>query len=223
MRLVTGGLLRKLPTGYQLKVYFCGCLSFSLGAAAFIASHLGTDPLDVFALGLKRHMPITVGIAQAGFAALCLLIWASWNKRLPILSPFFTFLFCGSLIDLWMYLEIGRLSHLPPLQLLLIGAALCAYGSSLIIMSGFGIRAMDLLAITMTYKWKTPFWLNKGQLESALLISGWLLGGPVGVGTIVFLCVVGWCIQPLIVLNTSLFSLRNLGFGTVSEYSVSHI
>jgi uncharacterized protein len=195
----------------QCVLYLSGCVIFSFGAACFIASHLGTDPLDVFALGLKNHIPITVGIAQGGFAALCLLVWGAWNRQRPPLSPFFTFFFCGSLIDLWMWGEVARRTNLPPYQLLFLGVLLCGIGSALIIMSGIGIRAMDLVAITMFEKLNWPFWICKGILEVLLLVSGTLMGGPVGVGTICFLAVVGFSIQPLMWLGSEWCGLPNYG------------
>jgi uncharacterized protein len=203
----------------QYVTYISGCLLFSYGAACFIASNLGTDPLDVFALGLLRHFPITVGIAQGGFAAACLGIWALWNRRIPIVSPFVTFFFCGSLIDLWMYTHTAQRLGLRPSGLLLTGVSLCAYGSSLIIMSGIGIRAMDLVAITATYKCRLPFWLCKGVAELFLLVSGWLLGGPVGIGTIVFLTCVGWMIQPVMWANERLFRIQNYGLQPLDQTS----
>jgi uncharacterized membrane protein YczE len=195
----------------QYILYLASCCLFSFGANAFIASHLGTDPLDVFALGLKNHIPITVGIAQGGFAALCLLVWALWNHKRPPLSPFFTFFFCGSLIDLCMWTKVAYRLGLGPYSLLIMGVVLCGMGSAGIIMSGIGIRAMDLVAITMFKKLNLPFWLCKGILEMMLLASGWLMGGPVGIGTIAFLGVVGWSIQPMMWCGEVLFSLPNYG------------
>jgi uncharacterized protein len=200
----------------QYELYLAGCVAFSFGANAFIASHLGTDPLDVFSLGLKKHMPMTIGIAQGGFAALCLIVWGIWNRRRPPLSPFFTFFFCGSLIDLWMWSGIANQLRLGPYLLLLLGVMLCGIGSALIIMSGIGIRAMDLVAITMYERLSQPFWLCKGILEVMLLVSGWLMGGPVGIGTVAFLGVVGWSIQPMMWFAGRYFSLPNYGLRSPS-------
>lgn len=195
----------------QYLLYLTGCLMFSVGADFFIGSQLGTDPLDVFSLGLLKHLPITVGIAQAGFALLCLGIWSVWNRKAPPISPLVTFFFCGSLIDLWMHVRLDTFVLVHAYPLMLMGTALCAYGSSLIIMSGIGIRAMDLVAITMTRRWYIPFWLTKGLMEMFLLGAGWWLGGPVGIGTFCFLIVVGWMIQPLMMANEKVLNLPNHG------------
>jgi len=210
--------LRPNFTRNQYLVYLAGCLLFSFGACCFIEAKLGTDPLDVFSLGLLKHVKfMTVGLAQGGFAALCLLIWAIWNRRLPLISPFVTFFLCGTLIDLCMGEKyrhgpnVASFIPLSPWPLMIVGVLLCAYGSSLIIMSGIGIRSMDLVAITMVRKWKVPFWACKGILEVLLLATGWALDGPLGWGTVFFLAFVGWLIQPLMWMNGKLFRLPNYG------------
>ncbi|MFD0318992.1 YczE/YyaS/YitT family protein [Streptomyces flavalbus] len=192
-------------------VYLIGCLLFSSGAACFIHADLGTDPLDVFALGVLEHAPLTIGIVQATVAAVCLAGWAAWNRRRPPVSPFVTFFLCGSIIDALRALEAASLLPVPSTVLMLVGVGLCTYGSALIIISGIGIRAMDLVAITMTHRWRWPFWTAKGSLELVLLAAGWVLGGPVGVGTVCFLVLVDTLLQPCMRLNTRLFSLRNHG------------
>jgi uncharacterized protein len=190
--------------------YLAGCVFFSLGAYLFIASDLGTDPLDVFALGLLRHVPLTVGIAQAGIAVICLVIVAIWTRRRPVLSPLFTFFFCGSIIDVLIWTDALRLLPVGPYVMLGGAVVLCALGSALIIMSAFGIRAMDLLSIVIVSRLRWPFWVAKGMLELVLLTAGWVMGGPVGIGTVCFLVGVDLLIQPLVWLNSRL-GIRNRG------------
>ncbi|WP_371658310.1 YitT family protein [Streptomyces sp. NBC_00280] len=192
-------------------VYLAGCLFFSAGAAFFIHSDLGTDPLDVFSLGLLEHVPLTIGIAQALVAVVCIAIWAVWNRRRPVVSPFVTFFLCGSLIDVLRAVDAAGYVPLSKTGVMLLGVLMCTQGSALIIMSGVGIRAMDLVAITMTHRWRWPFWCAKGALELVLLGSGYVMGGPVGVGTACFLVFVDTLIQPCMALNARLFSLRNHG------------
>ena len=193
-------------------VYLAGCLSFSLGAHFFIQSRLGTDPLDVFSLGVLRHLPLTIGIVQATVAAVCIGVWAVWNRRRPVVSPFITFFLCGSLIDVFQWTglaaKMGLTAHYP---LVFLGALLCAHASALIIMSGFGIRAIDLVAITIRHRLSWPFWAGKGTIEGILLVTGWLLGGPVGVGTVIFLASVDLLIEPFVIFNQRYLAIPDHG------------
>ncbi|UFZ03314.1 hypothetical protein LQG66_29420 [Bradyrhizobium ontarionense] len=195
----------------RLFIYLAGCITFSVGAYCYIYSHLGTDPLDVLALGLRTHLPVTVGMVQTAVAVVCLAGTAVLTSRRPLLSPLLTFFLCGNLIDLLLHVELGPFLAINPLSFMVLGTMLCAYGSALIIMSGFGIRAIDLLAIAIVKRWSAPFWLAKGSLEALLLGSGYLLGGPVGIGTLSFMVLVNGLIQPMMWGNGRLFNLPNFG------------
>lgn len=209
-----GGVV--LPLGHrrsQYGLYLAGCVLFSIGATCFIEAQLGTDPLDVFALGVRDHTPLTVGLAQGGFAALMLVVWTGLMRRAPSVWPFITFLFCGTLIDVLLATTWIANVATPDLALMLVGVGLCAFGSAYIIMSGIGIRAMDLVALALTERTGRPFWVFKAVLEALLLAVGWLLGGPVGVGTVFFLVFVGFLIQPVMAINARVARLPNYGTG----------
>nr|ACX83631.1 putative membrane protein [uncultured soil bacterium V167] len=202
----------------RLGVYLAGCVVFAAGATLFIHSAYGVDPLDTLALGLLEHVPLTIGIAQALVAVVCIALWSVWNRRRPVLSPFVTFLLCGSLIDL---MRLTDTSALPRPVQLAIGVLLCAYGSALIIMSGIGIRAMDLVVITMTQRWRWPFWVAKASVEAVLLAVGWVLGGPVGVGTLCFLVFVDGLIQPFMAFNRRALRLENRGLVLAGSHAAA--
>lgn len=195
------------PSQYAL--YLAGCVLFAVGATCFVEAGLGTDPLDVFALGVRDVTPLTVGLAQGLFAALMLAVWAGLKRRVPSIWPFVTFFFCGSMIDVWLHTGLLGRTPLPDWSLMLVGVGLCALGSAYIIMSGIGIRAMDLVAIALVERTGRPFWLFKAISEVLLLAAGWALGGPVGVGTVFFLVFVGFLIQPVMTLNGRLVGLPN--------------
>lgn len=200
--------------------YFIGCFLFSIGAKFFINSNLGVDPLDSMLIGLANKFHCKIGTASAIIAILFLCVWSLWNKRKPVLTPFITMTLVGYLLDFWNYLlpraEIITFPY--SYELLIAGLLICSYASSLIIMSGIGIRTMDLVAITIVNKLKLPFVLSKGSIETSFIIAGYLLGGPLGVGTIAFLFLVGPLIQPFIMLNEKLLKITD--FGLSNENSI---
>ena len=118
-----------------------------------------------------------------------LALWTIWNWKWPPISPFVTMSFVGTLIDVWnwIHLESFTTPILSPYPMLF--------------MSGIGIRIMDLVAITIVKKWKWSFFSAKMLFEVGFFASGWLLGGPVGIGTLLFVCVVGPFIQPFVWAN----------------------
>ncbi len=219
MKLIIRKYVSQFPQmNAQLAIFILGCLFFSIGAKFFIDSKLGVDPLDVLCIGLTKQLPITIGIASGIVALFFLSIWTFWNKQWPPISPFFTTFFVGNLIDLWNWLHLENLTaFLPRYTVLALGVFICSYASALIIMSGIGIRIMDLVAITIVNRWRWQFISAKMFLEIAMFLIGWSLGGPVGIGTLVFLAVVGTLIQPLIWLNSTYFAMSNFGLPRVVQ------
>lgn len=203
----------------QIIMYLFGCSLFSIGAKFFIDSQLGTDPLDVLVIGMNLHLHLGMGICSSIVAIFFLTWWTIWNKKFPPFTPFVTTALVGFLIDLWNFLIIESYTTqlLSPYPMLIIGLFICSYASSLIIMSGIGIRIMDLVALTMIKKWNWSFFRSKMSLEIGLFSIGWLLGGPIGVTTILFLFIVGPFIQPFMIFNSSFFSLPNYGLSMQSD------
>lgn len=212
---------------YQVLVYCAGIVLFSVGAKTFIDAGLGTDPLDVLVIGMNQHLNLGLGVCSSIIAALFITWWMVWNRKLPPLTPFVSTAAVGFLLDFWGAVELERFTveALPVLPIELFGYTLnvtlvaldiaallaCSYASALIIMSGIGIRIMDLLAITMIERWGWSFFRAKMTLEVALFTSGWLLGGPMGVTTVLFLVFVGPFIQPFMWVNAKYLSIPNHG------------
>jgi uncharacterized protein len=203
----------RLPPPGLLIVYLLGCVFFSIGAKFFIDAELGVDPLDVMVLGIVEHTGLTIGIVAGAVAIVFLAVWAVWNRRVPPVSPFVTNFLIGSLIDVWNWIgmEASTTPLLAPWPMLLSGLVIASYGSALIIMSGIGIRVMDLVAITMVREWRMPFWVAKTIIEVFFCVTGWALGGPIGIGTLMFLLIVAPLIQPFVAFNVRWLGVPNHG------------
>jgi uncharacterized protein len=200
----------------RLPIYLTGCVSFSLGVKLFIDADLGVDPFHAMTLGLVKVVDVPylqVGFMDGSVTLVMLIVWMAWNKRLPPISTFITMVLVGSLIDLWNWLEIEAVTRSLGSRVLpmLIGLVLNAYGSALIIMSGIGIRVVDLVALTMVERLGWRFYQAKLALEAGFLAIGWLLGGPVGIAAVAFVLVVGPFVEPLIWANQRFLKLPDYG------------
>jgi uncharacterized membrane protein YczE len=206
----------------RLPQWFLGCVLFSLGIKCFIDSRLGTDPLHAMIIGIVKKLDIPyvkIGVIELIVVTISLIVWCLWNKKFPIVtvaSVFFTMVIVGFLIDLWNYIALERVTTwIPnPWALCVGGLVADAYASALIIMSGFGIRNMDLLAITIVRKIGWPFIAAKMLLEVGFVIVAWLTGGPVGAATLLFVLIVGSLIQPFMALNAHVLGLTNRGMAS---------
>ena len=124
-------------------------------------------------LGIVKHIGLTIGIVSGSIALFFLALWTIWNWKWPPISPFVTMSFVGTLIDIWnwIHLESFTTPILSPYPMLFSGLILASYGSSLIIMSGIGIRIMDLVAITIVKKWEWSFFSAKMLFEVDFLLQ----------------------------------------------------
>jgi uncharacterized protein len=200
----------------RLPVYLTGCVCFSLGVKLFIDADLGVDPFHAMTLGLVKVIDVPylqVGFMDGSITLAMLIVWMAWNKRLPPVSTFVTMVLVGGLIDLWNWLDIEAVTRNLGSSVLpmLIGLVLDAYGSALIIMSGIGIRVVDLVALTMVKRLGWRFYQAKLSLEAGFLAIGWLLGGPVGIAAVAFVLVVGPFVEPLIWANQRFLKLPDYG------------
>lgn len=203
----------------RLPLWFLGCVMFSLGVKLFVDSRLGADPLHAMIIGIANKLDVPyvkIGAIELVVVVVSLVVWCVWNKKFPILtvaSVFFTMVLVGFLIDLWnnINLESASTRLADPWMLAASGLVVDAYASALIIMSGFGIRNMDLLAITLVQRLRWPFIAGKMLFEVGFVAVAWLTGGPVGVVTLLFVLIVGGLIQPFMALNARAFGLPNYG------------
>jgi uncharacterized protein len=200
----------------QRGMYLIGCVAFSLGVEMFLAAGLGVDPFHAMTIGIVRAVDqpyVGVGLVDGAVTLALLFAWMIWNRRLPPLSIFLTMLLVGCLIDLWGALGIRlRLAPaLPSMLLMLLGLLLVAYGSALIIMSGIGLRVVDLVALSFVRHLRWRFYLAKLAVEAGFLVGGVLSGGPVGLATVAFVLVVGPFVEPMIWANRRYFHLPDRG------------
>jgi uncharacterized membrane protein YczE len=137
----------------------------------------------------------------------------AWNRKLPPISTFGTMLLVGLMVDFWNWVDVELVTErlrLPEL-LMLAGLMLDAYGSALIIMSGIGIRVVDLVALTFVNRLGWRFYRAKLILEGAFLAAGIVFGGPVGIAAVAFVAVVGPFVEPFIWANRRFLNLPDYG------------
>jgi uncharacterized membrane protein YczE len=191
-----------------------GCILFSLGVKLYIDADLGTDPLHSMVVGATDALGLPyvgVGLGVSVVTGAFLAVWSAWNRRLPPLSTFITMALVGYLVDLWNLIGLERYSTAAatPMAMMLMGMLLHAYASALIVMSGIGVRVMDLVAVSIVRHCGWSFLLGKLSIEACFFALAWLLRGPIGVGTVAFLAVVGCLVPSFMWANERLLQLPN--------------
>jgi uncharacterized membrane protein YczE len=183
-------LLNKFPS------FFFGLFLFAVGIVTNLNAGLGTLPWIVLSVSITNHTPLTLGQVTQLISLLVLII--GWILGFP---PGFGTLanmyFVGLFIDL---LETWRLIPLPinlleRFLMLLISIILLGLGTLFHIRVQLGAGPRDGLMLGIVRVLDRPVFLIRGSLEITVCVLGYLLGGPVGIGTLITALTIGYSIQ----------------------------
>ncbi|MDM8301948.1 YczE/YyaS/YitT family protein [Collinsella tanakaei] len=182
-----------------LIILLIGLTVAHLGVTLFLQSALGTDTFTVFIQGLSRVFHLTVGTVHV--IVLCILMVLMLLTTKGYVKPgTVVCAFCGGpIIDLLTWMLQGAINETSPMALrvisMLVGCVVLALGMSIVINSNAGTGPNDLVAIILSDKLeKIEFrWVRVG-CDLFFVAAGFVLGGTVGVGTVV----AAFCTGPLV-------------------------
>lgn len=181
-----------------------GLFIYGGGLALMVSADIGLSPWDVLAMGISIQTTLSFGWATVLVSGLVLLIWIPLKVKLGI-GSILNALLVGLFADLW-------LTFLPSYELLVskiavfsIGTITIGLATGLYISAGLGKGPRDGLMVGTAEKVKKPFWIVRSFYEVLVLVIGFSLGGPVGLGTVIFVVSIGYLTQ----LGLQLFKLAD--------------
>jgi uncharacterized membrane protein YczE len=179
----------------RLARLFFGLVLFGFGLALMVIADLGLSPWDVFHQGISQRTGIPIGTVVIITGLLLLVFWIPLKERIGI-GTIANAIVIGLTLDLFLLILPDQLDVLAVRWLsMLLGVLLVAIGSGFYIGAGLGPGPRDGLMTGITRRTGYPLGLVRGVLEIGVLIIGWLLGGTVGVGTLVFAFGIGPLVQ----------------------------
>lgn len=172
-----------------------GLVLFGLGIALTVIADLGLGPWDVFHQGLSERTGIPIGTMIIIVSVLVLVAWIPLKERIG-LGTIANAIVIGVTVDLALLVLPERLDLvLAQWAALLFGVLLVAIGSGFYIGAGLGPGPRDGLMTGLNRLTGRSIGLVRAAIEVAVLILGWLLGGTIGVGTLVFAFAIGPLVQ----------------------------
>ena len=178
---------------FRWSVYFLGLLTMSLGIVLTIRAELGVSPWDVLHIGLYNQFGLTIGTWAIIVGGSILIISALLTRKWPQLGAFVNMLTVGVFIDLYLLLPfLATPSNIVgQLFMLLIGILFMGYGIGIYISARCGAGPRDSLMMALVEKTGKSISVIRGSIELLVLMVGWLLGGPVFIGTILLTLTIG--------------------------------
>lgn len=182
-----------------LLVLLAGLAIAHLGVTLFLLSELGTDTFTVFIQGLSRTVHLSVGTVHVVVLCLLMALMAAATKGY-IKPGTVVCAFCGGpIIDLFTWMLGGAVNAQSPLAVRVVsmvaGCVILAAGMSVVINSNAGTGPNDLIAIILSDRVNVQFRWVRVCCDLFFVVLGFLLGGTVGAGTLVAVCLTGPLVQ----------------------------
>lgn len=174
-----------------------------LGVTLFLESALGSDPFNVLVQGLFRALPWPAGMTHGRVhllvSLLIVLVLFFAARNYVRIGTLLCMALGGPIIDLWMIplapLFPDTLAFGWRIPALVLGCVILAFGMTIVICSEAGTGPNDLVAVVFSDRLKKPFGPVRIIVDLSFALTGWLLGGVVGIGTLVCAGLVGPCAQ----------------------------
>lgn len=187
-QLRAGRLVRRVT---QLLV---GLALYGFSIALMVRADLGLDPWDTLHQGLARHVPLSFGTIVIIVGAAVLALWIPLRQR-PGLGTVLNVVVIGLTADLGLAL-VPAPDALPARTALLLGGVLLnAVSGAAYVSTHLGPGPRDGLAYGLVTATGRSVRLLRTGVEVAALVIGWLLGGTVGVGTVLYAAAIGPLLQ----------------------------
>lgn len=179
----------------MLRLFF-GLFLYALGIVVTMNANIGFAPWEVFHKGISNISGFTIGQISilVGFL-ICILVLLMGEKL--GLGTLFNMIMIGTFIDIIMFFDF--IPHIKSfyygIPMLFFGLLIIAAASFFYISSAFGAGPRDSLMVAIEKKTGFSSGQSKGIIEASVVLAGWLLGGPVGLGTVLAAFGIGVCID----------------------------
>ncbi len=172
-----------------------GLVLFGFGLALMVIADLGLSPWDVFHQGVSEQTGIPIGTVVIITGLAVLVLWIPLKEKLGI-GTIANAIIIGLTLDLSLLVLPERLDAAAAQWLAMLGGVvIVAIGSGYYIGAGLGPGPRDGLMTGLARITGRPIGLIRAILEIVALAVGWVLGGTVGVGTLVFAFGIGPLVQ----------------------------
>lgn len=181
----------------RLVQLYAGLVLYGASMALMIRAGLGLDPWDVLHQGLGERLPLSFGMVTIVVGALVLLAWIPLRQR-PGVGTVSNVIVIGLAVD--AALAVLPAPDAPALRVafMLAGVGLNGVATAAYIGARLGPGPRDGLMTGLVRRTGRSVRLVRTSIEVTVLAAGWLLGGTVGVGTVVYALGIGPLVHVLL-------------------------
>lgn len=172
-----------------------GFMLFGLSINMMVQANLGLGPWDVLHMALTHHFPISLGEASIGVAFIAVLVNMILGEPLGW-GTITNMIFIGVWVDaLKPFVPTTPSIFWVQIAYLLLGTLVMGFATAIYIGVDAGAGPRDSLMLALSRIGKTSVRWSRTLLESTAAVVGWLLGGPLWLGTIISAIAIGPAVQ----------------------------
>lgn len=188
----------------KILIFLLGMSIIQFGVALFLRMNIGSDPFTVFTQGLANTlnnlgMNVTTGTANRIILVVLFSIILLLNKNHIKIGTIICVIGVGPIIDLGVrvvsVLPVESYSYLLKMFLIALGCFIIAIGFSILSTTKVGVSPNDIIPFIIKERINCEYRWIRICMDAFLLIGGFMLGGTVGVGTIIAMATTGPFIQ----------------------------
>ena len=181
------------PKLITLAALIIGLFLFGLGEALLVTSQMGVSPWTALAQGLSNVTGSGLGLATLIISVFVLILWIPLKQKPGIGTILNAIIISLTLHYAIPFMPIFEQSILRISQAIL-GVFVTGLGGGIYLIANLGPGARDGLMTGMQRITNFPIAWVRGSIEIMVLTVGWLLGGIIGLGTIIFALGIGPCL-----------------------------
>lgn len=187
---------------------YAGLALYGASSALLVRSGLGLEPWNVLHQGLSERTGLSMGVVLTALGALILLLWIPLRQR-PGLGTVSNVLVIGAAMDATLAVVPDAHGMAVRVALMASGIALNGAATGLYIAARFGPGPRDGLMTGLHQRTGVSVRLVRTAIEITVVVTGFVLGGTVGVGTVLYAVAIG----PLAQLFLRVFAVPAPGEG----------
>ncbi len=173
--------------------FFIGGMMFlSLGISMTIkGQRLGIGPWDVLHVGLYENFGLTIGTWGIITGFLIIVGTTIFTKEWPKIGTWLNMVLIGVFIDLFNWLLPDFATLTGQIIIFILGVIVISYGIGIYVSPNIGAGPRDSLMLLFAEKFNISIKKIRTIIEVVVALAGWLLGGPVGIGTVFIALFIG--------------------------------
>jgi uncharacterized protein len=180
--------------------FFIGLVIACLGVGLIIKSGVGAGPWDAFFVGITDKLGLTVGIWVMLIQAFYLVFNSILSKKRIQFESVITVLLWGVIIDFQMGVTLKNVQLVDAALSMqwgafLVGIVLTGIGIGIYLTSKFPTMPYDGTMLIISERFKITLNVSRTILEVIGLAFAWSVGGPIGLGTVIIMLMIGPLIQ----------------------------